>query len=317
MVKEEEIGVLTVGVSGRRRRGGEEDLVEALVGDVLVDEELVVGAVGAVADEVDDVAVLDAGEEGGLVAELAGALAGPGAEALDGDLPAVGEAAAVDGAEPALPELLPLGEPPRRGAQGLVPERALLPRRDRLQVRLLLLPPPPLRAPTAAGGRRRAERPCDALQELAGLHALLPPCLPRRGSTCCCCWRGRGGGGGVSLGWGLVGGWGFGLPCRGEMFRDVAVGVGWGARRVASRHGTAKHSTGEERESRRLRVDKMGGGHTAHRRVCGWNRSGVEGLKTTRKQMEEDSNPGELSRIRLSLGCVQFAKKNLSVMSDI
>lgn len=111
MVKEEEIGVLTVGVSGRRRRGGEEDLVEALVGDVLVDEELVVGAVGAVADEVDDVAVLDAGEEGGLVAELAGALAGPGAEALDGDLPAVGEAAAVDGAEPALPELLPLGEP--------------------------------------------------------------------------------------------------------------------------------------------------------------------------------------------------------------
>lgn len=315
MAKEEEIGVLTVGVSGRRRRGGEEDLVEALVGDVLVDEELVVGAVGAVADEVDDVAVLDAGEEGGLVAELAGALAGPGAEALDGDLPAVGEAAAVDGAEPALPELLPLGEPPRRGAQGLVPERALLPRRDRLQVRLLLLPPPPLRAPAAAGGRR-AERPCDALQELAGLHALLPPCLPRRGSTCCCCWRGRGGGGGVWLGWGLVGGVGFWVAVVEEKcFRDVAVGVGWGARRVASRaHGTPRRSAAPGRRESQgdCALTKW-----AHRRVCGWNRSGVEGLKTTRKQMEEDSNPGELSRIRLSLGCVQFAKKNLSVTSDI
>ena len=59
-----------IGGGGR----GEEDLVEALVGHVLVHQQLVVGAAGAVADEVDHVPVLHPGEQRGLVPELPGAL---------------------------------------------------------------------------------------------------------------------------------------------------------------------------------------------------------------------------------------------------
>jgi len=68
---------------------GEEDLVEALVGHVLVDEQLVLGGARAVADEVDDVPVLHPGQQRGLVPEIPRALPRPGAEALDGDVAAV------------------------------------------------------------------------------------------------------------------------------------------------------------------------------------------------------------------------------------
>lgn len=52
-----------------RGRTGEKELVEALIGDILIDEELVI-AMGAVTVEIDDVLVLNAREKLGFIAEL-------------------------------------------------------------------------------------------------------------------------------------------------------------------------------------------------------------------------------------------------------
>ena len=103
--------------------------LEGLVGDVLVDEQPLL-AIEAVADEGDEVLVVDAADDLHLGAELAVALPAPGAQLLDGHLlPA--QRAAVHVPEPALPEQVRAREPARRRGQLRVRHRAAGHRRRR------------------------------------------------------------------------------------------------------------------------------------------------------------------------------------------
>ena len=120
--------------------------LEGLVGDVLVDEEALLG-VDAEADEGDEVLVVHAADDVHLGAELAVALPAAGAELLDGHLlPA--HRALVDMPEPALPQQVRFREPVRRSRQLVVPERAARHGQERR----------PGRAGAAAAGPQRQQR---------------------------------------------------------------------------------------------------------------------------------------------------------------
>lgn len=109
--------------------------LEGLVGDVLVDEQPLV-AVDAVANEGDEVAVVDAADALDLGAELAVALPAAGPEPLDGHLP-LPQRAAVHVPEPALPQQVGVREAARRRRQVRVRHRAARHRRRRRRMRLL------------------------------------------------------------------------------------------------------------------------------------------------------------------------------------
>jgi hypothetical protein len=130
--------------------------LEGLVGDVLVDEQPLL-AEEAVADEGDEVLVVDAADDLHLGAELAVALPAAGAQLLDGHL-LTAQRAAVHVPEPALPEQVRVREPVRRRRQVVVPERAARDRRRRVQRRHRGLGRPAAALPRVHQRRRRGRR---------------------------------------------------------------------------------------------------------------------------------------------------------------
>lgn len=102
-----------------------EVVVQRVVGDEVVDEEAVVLG-DAVADEGDEVAVVDTADDLHLGLELALALPAPGLELLHRHLLAAArEDAPVHVPEPALPQQVRRREPARRQRQLVVREGAL------------------------------------------------------------------------------------------------------------------------------------------------------------------------------------------------